>query len=184
MKTAQKVGLFGILLIAVGGFIAIILPYLGIDLGGERASFAFWFFTLGNVVFWVGLIWTWGGGAADASRALHLGQVPRETPSVPPRLTPYRTPRSAIAFLVVIGVLLVLLLVLDLISGNGPLMWILQLLFLAWIIFALVAIWLLARWWTGTLGPVAARCPACGRGYPKTAGPFCPWDGSKLIPAR
>ncbi len=68
MKRAQRLGLFGLLLIVVGAFVAVVLPYLGIDLGGERAALAFSFFALGGVIFWVGVIWAWVGGMADATR--------------------------------------------------------------------------------------------------------------------
>jgi len=94
--------------------------------------------------------------------------------------TAYRTPHSAIAFLIVILGLVALLLSLDLESGSGPLLLVTQLLGAILVFSVLATIWMLARRWVGVSGPVAAKCPTCGRGYSKTAGPFCPWDGSKL----
>jgi uncharacterized RDD family membrane protein YckC len=99
------------------------------------------------------------------------------------RPTAYRTPRSTITFLVVVLVLGVIWVTLVL-ATSGPLALALQLLGVLLLVLYLAVIWLVAGWWTGKLGPVAARCPACGRGYPKAAGPFCSWDGTKLTQAK
>jgi hypothetical protein len=107
-----------------------------------------------------------------------------EVASVPTRSTTYRTPRSAIAFLVVILALVVVLAALDFASGGGSWLLVGQLLFVPLVFFVLATLWMLGRLWTGGLGPITARCPTCGRGYPKNAGPFCPWDGQKLMPAK
>jgi hypothetical protein len=118
--------------------------------------------------------------ASQSSDSIHLPTVRDMAPRSQPGSTAYRTPRSAIAFLVVILGLVALLLAIDLESGYGPMLLVVQLLGVFLVFFVLATIWMLARWWVGGLGPIAARCPTCGRGYPKTAGPFCPWDGSKL----
>ena len=69
MKTAQRVGLFGLLVIVVAALIAVVLPQFCIDMGGGRTALALSLFALGGVIFWVGVAWTWVGGMANATRA-------------------------------------------------------------------------------------------------------------------
>ena len=93
----------------------------------------------------------------------------------------YQTPKSAIVFLIGIVLLSAIWLAIVL-TWGGLNQLLLQLTGVGLLILEFLVVAVLARWWTGALGRRTAWCPTCGRGYTKTAGPFCPWDGAKLQP--
>jgi hypothetical protein len=69
MKTAQKVGVAGLLVFLLGISFTALLPWAGVNLGGEGYLLGFAFSGVGSALFFVGVVWAWTVGFADATRA-------------------------------------------------------------------------------------------------------------------
>ncbi len=69
VRTPQKVGVLGIVLIVVGASFTVLLPWSGTTLSGASYPVGVAFFALGGALFFVGVIWAWVVGFANATRA-------------------------------------------------------------------------------------------------------------------
>ncbi len=68
-KTAQKVGVSGVLLIVVGAIFTVLLSQMGVTFGGACYQLGLSLFGVGGALFFIGVVWAWVAGLADAMRA-------------------------------------------------------------------------------------------------------------------
>lgn len=87
MNKGEKIGLFGILLLAIGASMFILLPYTGVDREAGAASFGFILFAVGGLVFLVGVIWAWAVAFAGGTRAWDEAHQPLFCPTCGRRYT-------------------------------------------------------------------------------------------------
>lgn len=69
MRTAQKVGVSGIVLIAAGGIFTVVLSQMGMTFGGAGYVLGVALFGVGEALFFIGVVWAWVVGLAGATRA-------------------------------------------------------------------------------------------------------------------
>lgn len=68
MRTAQRVGVSGVVLVAAGAIFTTLLQ-MGATFGGVSYLLGLGLFALGGTLFVIGVVWAWVVGLADATRA-------------------------------------------------------------------------------------------------------------------
>ncbi len=81
MKTGQKVGVSGLAIFLLGVALSALLPWAGVNLGGTGYMMALLFSGIGGALFFLGVVWAWVVGLADATRAWDAVRKPLFCPA-------------------------------------------------------------------------------------------------------
>jgi hypothetical protein len=81
VRTPQKVGVLGIVLIAAGASFTVLLPWSGTTLGGASYPIGVGLFAIGGALFFIGVVWAWVVGFVDATRAWDAVRKPLFCPA-------------------------------------------------------------------------------------------------------
>ncbi len=92
MNKGQKLGLLGILLLAIGASMFVVLPYTQVGREAVGASFGFYLFAVGGLLFVVGVIWAWAVAFAGGTRAWDEARQPLFCPTCGRRYTAEQGP--------------------------------------------------------------------------------------------